>query len=81
MIFSGSSGIIERKDLGVQCSLRIRIRSNRHLPDPHPAPADPDPYPFQPNVKQTKISFRKFKYAVQNIEHYDTYEADEEDKH
>ncbi len=43
---------------------------------------DPDPYPFQPNVKvnYTGTFLRKFLYNVQNIESYDTYDADEKDK-
>jgi hypothetical protein len=47
------------------------------LPDPdrnrHPGPADPDLYPFQPYVKNTFL--RKFQYAVQNIENYDTHDT------
>ncbi len=38
---------------------------------PHPQSADPDLFPFQPKLKLM------FQYFVQNIENYDTYDADE----
>ncbi len=38
---------------------------------------DPDPYLFQPNVKVNYTFPRKFQYNVQNIESYDTFDADE----
>ncbi len=37
----------------------------------------PDPDLFQPNVKLNYNFPRKFKYNVQNMESYDTYDADE----
>ncbi len=39
-----------------------------------------DPTPFQPNVKRNYTHPRKYKYTRQNIENYDTFDADEKDK-
>jgi hypothetical protein len=55
---------------------------------PGPAEPDQDPYPFQPKLNNT-FSPRKFQYTgtvpipyltVQNIENYNTFDADEKDK-
>ncbi len=57
------------------------------VPDPGPRSgwigillADLDPHPFRPNVKLNCIVFQKILKDVQNIENYDTYEADDKDK-
>jgi hypothetical protein len=42
--------------------------------------ADPDPIPFQTNIKLNFTFSRNSQYAVQNIENYDTSDADEKDK-
>ncbi len=46
---------------------------------PEPAGPDPDPDSFEPNVKIIYTLFREFPHIVQNIENYDTYDADKKD--
>ncbi len=55
---------------------KIRIRSNRN----QFAGPGSVPYSFQPDVKINYTFSRKFQYAVQNTENYETYDTDEKDK-